>query len=52
MKILAIVVLGASLVCSFSTTKRKPKSQTDVLQNDDPDLAFIQPYDFDGSRAK
>jgi len=49
MEILAIVVLGASLVC---TTKRKSKSQTDVLQNDDPDLAFIQPYEFDGSKAK
>ncbi len=49
MEILAIVVLGVSALVSFSTSDRKPKTQTNPRQEEDPDLAFTQSYDFDST---
>jgi hypothetical protein len=52
MEVLAILVLGISAFLSFSTTERKPKPQTNINHKDDPDWAFTQAYDSDGSSGK
>ncbi len=53
MEILAIVVLGASLFFSFSTSERQPEFKTNSRpDNDDPDWTFTQPYELDGSKSK
>jgi hypothetical protein len=53
MEILAIVVLGASLFFSFSTSERQPELKTNSRpDNDDPDWTFTQPYELDGSKSK
>lgn len=53
MEILAIVVLGASLFFSFSTSERQPEFKTNSRpDNDDPDWTFTQPYELDGSKSE
>jgi hypothetical protein len=52
MELLAILVLGVVTFVSFSTNERKPKTKTDRRANSDPDWAFTQSGDLDGSRDK
>jgi len=49
MEILAIVVLGVSAIVGFSTSGRKPKNQIDRRSEEDPDWAFTQAYESEGS---
>lgn len=49
--LIAMVVLGLSTLVGFSTSeKQKPKS--DSLNNEDPDWAFTESHDLDGSSRK
>lgn len=50
MELLAILVLGVVTFASFSTNERKPKTKTDRRANSDPDWAFTQSGNLDGSR--
>jgi hypothetical protein len=52
MEILAIVVLGISAFVSFSTSDRKSKAQIDPRSEEDPDWAFTQAYEADGSHSQ
>jgi len=52
MELIAIIVLGISTLVGFSTKERKPKAMTNNSNNDDPDWAFTQSYDFDGNSNK
>jgi len=47
MEFLAIVILAASTLLSFSTTSRKPKPKTTIPGDYDADFPFIEGYDFD-----
>jgi hypothetical protein len=52
MEILAIVVLGLSAFAGFSTAARKPKCKVDPRCEQDPDWAFTQADNADGSIGK
>lgn len=49
MEILAIVVLGVSAFVSFSTSNRQPKANSARRHQEDPDWAFTEAGDSDGS---
>lgn len=52
MEILAIVVLGLSALAGFSTSARKPKFQDDPRNEQDPDWAFTQTGDSEGTNGR
>ena len=52
MELIAIIVLGISTLVGFSTKERKQQPLTDNQNNDDPDWAFTQSYDFDGNSGE
>ncbi|HEY9707256.1 MAG TPA: hypothetical protein V6D48_03535 [Oculatellaceae cyanobacterium] len=52
MELIAIIVLGISTFVGFSTKERKPHSLSDNQNNDDPDWAFTQSFNFDGNSGE
>lgn len=52
MEIIAIVVLGLSAFVGFSTSNRKPNVKTDRRSEEDPDWAFTEACDSDGTSGK
>ncbi|MEW6493494.1 MAG: hypothetical protein AB1589_13460 [Cyanobacteriota bacterium] len=52
MEILAIVVLGVSAFISFSTSNSQPKPNSDRRNQEDPDWAFTEAGDLDGSNNR
>jgi hypothetical protein len=52
MEIIAIVVLGLSALVGFSTSERKSNVKADPRSEEDPDWAFTEACDSDGSSGK
>ncbi len=52
MEILAIVILGISVLASFSTTDRKSKAKTNQHDEQDADLQFNEAYELEGGSGK
>ncbi|MBD1806353.1 hypothetical protein H6F98_12950 [Microcoleus sp. FACHB-SPT15] len=52
MEIVAIVILGLSVLIGFSTKENQPKPDTNNEPDNDPDSVFKQPYDMDSSKEQ